>query len=470
MKNTNTIVIISSVLVVAAIAGVITFSPARSTGMSTAAPVVNVDLTRAELELATINKNLDSIFLSIKKLDILGEATQEELATLKEISNKLEVQNSQPTQTTDGWSSFEKNIKQKSIAQARAELELANIKQDFEAMFIAIRKLESLGVASSDELAKLGKVVKVIKLTTSLEQAKADHNHEAVVQNAGKILDIFPTHADTRRALKESGLIFFYLSQGIEEIKKIPGYTDKYKVAEDASYKATLIAMKKRNDDTSRSINLAQGFFNKASKLDPFFVDSLEIMNNIESLKTIRGNAIAQFLCGEYDDIYEIMETRGVESVNTFRRAIVDWKREPFDGDNSAWSLVEDDNKRIARISGEYTRILLAMVNATKDYKTEDNEELLALTERLIKDLPTLNRELLNTKGNSLTGWRTSFRAAQNRWANSNSDYNAASGNISTDKDNMINAVKAWASLNLFKSPGKTKPVLEKHKEVIRDL
>lgn len=470
MKNTNTIVIISSVLVVAVIAGVITFSPAKSTGMSTAAPVVNVDLTRAELELATINKNLDSIFLSIKKLDILGEATQEELATLKEISNKLEVQNSQPTQTTDGWSSFEKNIKQKSIAQARAELELANIKQDFEAMFIAIRKLESLGVASSDELAKLAKVVKAIELTTSLERAKADHNHEAVVQNAGEILDIFPAHADTRRALKESGLIFFYLSQGIEEIKNIPGYADKYKVAEDASYKDTLTAMKKRNDDTSRSINLAQGFFNKASKLDPYFVDSLEIQENIESLKTIRGNAIANFLCREYDDIYRMMDKRGVESINIFRRAIVDWEQKPFEGSNSAWSLVEDGNESTARITNGFAAILLSMVNATKDYKTPDNTELLALTERLIKDLPKLNRELLNTKGNSLNGWQTSFRAAQKRYSDSNSDYVAAIGNISTGKDNMINAVKAWASLNLFKSPGETKPILEKHKEVIRDL
>ena len=457
-------------LVVAAIAGVITFSPTKSTGMSTAAPVVNVDLTRAELELATINKNFDSIFLSIKKLDILGEATQEELNTLKKISEQLAKQNSRPTQTTKGWSSFEKNDKQKSIARARAQLELANIKQDFEAMFIAIRGLESLGVATSGELAKLDKVVKAIKLSTSLEQAKADHDHEAVVQNAGKILDIFPTHADTRRALKESGLIFFYLSQGIGEIQKLPSYAEKYKVAEDDSYKDTLISMKLHNDDASRSINLAQDYFEKAAKLDPYFVDSLEIRGNIQSLKTIRGNSIAKFLCGEYDDIYEIMETRGVTSVNLFRRAIVDFDREPFDGDNSAWSLVKDGNMNASKVTSEYTMILLAMVNATKDYKTTDNEELLALTERLIKDLPNLSRELLNTKGDSLKGWQTSFRAAQKRWSNSNFDYKAAMGNVSTDEDNMINAIKAWNSLNLFKSPGKTKPILEKHKEVIRDL
>ena len=496
MKNSTALFILIPVIILSSFASALL----ESTKTNPKQPSINIDNARAELELAKANKNLDSLYLSLKKLESLGQATKDELKILEQISGEFKVRTELAKSAIQSQDEFNKEsiklaqlssekstkIEEKlellanelrtlgsteiAVAATRAKLDVSVIKHDFENMFLSIRALDSLKAAGDEDLLMLAKATKALDLESKLLQAQADHDHEVVVHSADNLLKIFPEHTLSLRALKESGLIFFYLKSGSEQMALLNKITATHKISEDASGIEKLAALKVKADKESEAINKAQEFFEKASALDPFYVESLDITKNLESLKTVKGNILSKELCYWYDDVYDYVETKAVPAVNTFAKAIEDWDRSPYEGSNSAWSLVEDSVKSTKEVSTGYTTRLLGLVNITKDYKTEDNQELLTLTRELIRDLDLLTEQLLNTKGNSLTGWKASFREAQAKYNQSNADYTAALGNETRGQENFLNAVKALTSFELFEEPEQTEGILENRKEIIREL
>ena len=102
---------------------------------------------------------------------------------------------------------------QKQIAEIKAKLDLARVKVDLDQMYLRLSQLKSISPASDEFNQEFEKVQTAIPLLQKIRLAKADHDHEEVVNDSAQFLELLRDQPEARQALKESGLIFSYLQE-----------------------------------------------------------------------------------------------------------------------------------------------------------------------------------------------------------------------------------------------------------------
>lgn len=205
-----------------------------------------------------------------------------------------------------------------AIAGAKAKLELSTQKSDLDAMFLALKELQALGNNSPKISEQLTRVQTAIPLLQKIRLFQSEHNHEEVVKAAGKFLEYFPDHPEARRALKESGLIFAYLQEGLNSLSSC---------FEQDNLDKTQLVQKKTNEgkdenDFSRiffQLSKAEKLVTEAKKLDPQFERALEVDRVISDTKNTIGylvsyslitmdGVIATGYAGLFDAVYSLMQ------------------------------------------------------------------------------------------------------------------------------------------------------------------
>lgn len=95
------------------------------------------------------------------------------------------------------------------IRTERTKFELAKMKQDLDQMFISLKNLDEFG----DKNAKndLLVVLNAIKERELMLTAQSDHDHEAALAAADKLITFSPGNKDAIKAIRESGQIFWLL-------------------------------------------------------------------------------------------------------------------------------------------------------------------------------------------------------------------------------------------------------------------
>jgi hypothetical protein len=74
---------------------------------------------------------------------------------------------------------------------------------------------------SGDELTLKAKCDKAVPLVSAMNTVKAEHRHEKVIELAAAILEDFPDHYDSKKTIRESGLILQHTEKGVEILNNI---------------------------------------------------------------------------------------------------------------------------------------------------------------------------------------------------------------------------------------------------------
>ncbi len=163
--------------------------------------------------------------------------------------------------------------------QAQSELQLAELKSDVEAMYQPLKILVMLRVPSAD--TKLLEITDAIKLHEEMLRAVADHDHESAVNAAASLLKLFPQDKDAIRTLRESGQIFYLLTEARQIVTVALNSKEPIKNSfRDVS--AFQSAQKNWKEKRFHDVNKALELTNAAVKLDPRFETAINLSENLE--------------------------------------------------------------------------------------------------------------------------------------------------------------------------------------------
>lgn len=107
----------------------------------------------------------------------------------------------------------------KEIRDQRAELELAELKGDLDAIYLSLSKLSKAG--DKESINRLPDISEAIKLREKMELALSDHDHENALLFASQLLEKAPINKKAKRVVRESGQIFYLLLSAKGLLEKI---------------------------------------------------------------------------------------------------------------------------------------------------------------------------------------------------------------------------------------------------------
>jgi hypothetical protein len=391
----------------------------------------------------------------------------------------------------------------KEIQNARAKLELAKKKIDLDQMYLVLTELKNLGDTDQKIADELKKVEEGIPLLEKIKLNKSDHQHEEIVKAANKFLEYYPDHIEARKALKESGLIFYYLQESINllnrnfeyEIKTID-YSDYNEVRqalrksglifvylhdsinllnfeyESNNPKAHLIKTspdEKENKikiDYSKiihNINKAEQYIIEAKKLDPYFDKALSIEKSIHDTKNTIGILLsddvvtwAEIKINSYLEFFSIVSD-GFESVIKSRYSSISvyW--------NGMSPMLQDFKKTDTPLLDELNKL-----SSYLDYYKESEISSLAMTVKEINiTLNTLIEAVVYPKG-SVVDYRKDVRTIESKIDDLIAKYRASSPNSDATAENIKGFAKTLHDYQLFITPEETKNILEQRKNMIQ--
>ena len=103
-----------------------------------------------------------------------------------------------------------------AINQSQAALELAEMKGDLDGMYLALRRLDELGVR--DATTRLPGIKMAVEFRERMLRAVADRDHEQALLAANALLDQIPDDKDALKIMRTSGHIFWYLQKAADEL------------------------------------------------------------------------------------------------------------------------------------------------------------------------------------------------------------------------------------------------------------
>jgi len=229
-----------------------------------------------------------------KEKEIEAAKAQLELAKQKEFEAtkaQLEVAKEQEVQAIKAQLEI---AKQKELEAVKAQLELARAKSSLDEMFLALKALQALGDKSETTASEVDNARTGVELLQKTRIAKGEHRHEDVVQHAAEVLELFPTHPEARKEMKESGLIFRYLQLALEHenacfVGDQTGGVQLVKLTKEKSEK-------EGTDFTTIAFNLkkANDFVDEAIKLDAQYDAALGLKHSVRQMQNTMGYLIAQ--------------------------------------------------------------------------------------------------------------------------------------------------------------------------------
>jgi hypothetical protein len=386
------------------------------------------------------------------------------------------------------------------------DLDLAREKSDIDQTYLGLKRMENVSFLSPVEKSELAKSSQALQDLQALRNDQANHDHEAVVLDADRILSTFPKNVEARRAFRESGLIFSYLEQAVQELKAISLSTKKV-TALTSSLSDQLGSMNGNPSQTEAIIKLVDGligfsaeemepiraglltltktravvanfdhqvamladadkFLASALQLDPQYSESLAMKNMVTSLQNFMLGVLAEKLTAADATACSAAESEAVDMFNS-----VNWRLKLDSNTLSPWDLYVEHSGGI-----KFPQLERAFDNALSDndqwvatlrrLRNSGNGEYVDAAGQFIQQTPAIIRGLISPSG-TWANYSAAIRTAQSQELDLTSKITAAKSEFSTEFERASINTAALEQFDYLKRPERTKPILQKRKELL---
>jgi hypothetical protein len=339
-----------------------------------------------------------------------------------------------------------------------SELELARQKSDVDGLFLVLGKIERSSFLSPEEAELRAKCGQALQEIQALRSHLANHDHEAVVQSADRILELFPNNVEARKALSESGLIFAYLEGATEALSGIIGAGNA-----DAGVAAT--KTKENLPEKISKLAAADKYLSEALKLDPQYTHSIAIQASVNAAQAVLAVALADALVPVASTVMDQAETISVKTfnfVNTLGRSPTYPK--------SYWEIYNEKFKEISGGLLKKQRELIAaqanQIAILKQLRNRDNADFVDQTVRLLESAEKVVTGFLEPNG-KWSDYSAAITSSQALMKEVRFKYTASQKTFETVAAKSVDSLRAVFTIPYFRDASRTKPILQKRNELI---
>jgi DNA-directed RNA polymerase subunit RPC12/RpoP len=347
-----------------------------------------------------------------------------------------------------------------AVAAARAKLELATQKSDLDSMFLALKELQALGEDSTEIADRLARVQAAIPLLQKVRVHQSDHDHEEVVKAAGALLEYFPEHAEARRALKESGLIFAFLQ---EAIYALDGCFEKAPEG-----KPQLISKRENEkhetdyDKVFYNLDKAERAAEEAKKRDPLFPKAIGIQKLVSDTK----DTLAIRLCWLMISTSADSADREIKFYDTLYRGLEDSLYSRYSTPQDFWRSVSGNVRRYREAEAEVHKEISKISALLAGYKSGVALEYVQTSRDIALKSAALLSAVTEPMGN-MNDYKASVNRIYEDLTGLFQKYKASAPNPNSVVESLVGAATAVSTYQLFRTPDETQPILDKHKTLI---
>jgi hypothetical protein len=465
--------------------------PASDSGASSQR---EINSARAEYELAQKNGDMNAAFLALRRLVDLNKGDSQAQADLKKIESAIvalneikslalkkdgeavmlkaeaflrDYPNNLEVQSLVASARKDLDDKRKAIQDLERKLATAERNFDFPTGIQTLMEMKSVGGLSAVQAEKLKMFEETSDLLTKMRALRGDRNHEEVVKVADKLLVNFPEFPEARQALRESGLIYLYLEQALV---RVAGSLS----ADMKSLRTVKSGDQEQVDLAGIAVNLKQAdeFVEKATKLDPYFVQSLELQKRIKNAKTTLSYIIASDVSTRINNVLGAADDFFVKGWNALKgvldanqKAQYSWQmRDQWEFWNANYE------KQAVELNGLVQFILdsdATKVSLLADLKTEDTERLIAAVQKLAAQAPVLAGKYLQAGGHSVKSYGEAGGQARNEKGELINAVKATMPSSTRFADEFVTFIGLFSRYELYKNPDVVKPILKARKDLI---
>lgn len=355
--------------------------------------------------------------------------------------------------------------------QTQPEIDLATTTSDVDKLFVLLQRQRDSGLFSPEQSSLLDRAASALKDLHRMRTAKADHDHETVVEASDKVLERFPAHPEARRAFQESGLLFCHLQTAINHLQLLS--PAQFQTIHTANF--TLATM---GSDVPKSLEaianmgsslaVAERSLSAAIALDPNFTKCIGIRRvtlAAQDALAIRACALLLQIASGTIDFAETGAVATYNLVNTeFRKPYVR---------SSPWEIFRDSgaSERMTTLFGtceSLARIVSDKSTFLRQLRNETNKELVDATTQYIASASQIVRLLLNTNGISWSDYSDNITKAQTYWSQIHETVRTSQAASESVFDSALKMLGGMASFDCYDKPI-TKPLLEKRKHLLTD-
>jgi len=352
--------------------------------------------------------------------------------------------------------------KQKEIAAAQAQYDLARAKGSLEETFLALKTLQTLG-SGADASTEIERTRHAIELLSSLRIAKGEHRHEDVVKLASDLLDLFPDQAEARKDLKESGLIFRYLESALSHQQKCLGPNQAGKM--------TLITLKAQGEEKATldltgiafHVQKAREFTDEAIKLDPQYEEALSVKKSIRQME----NTVAYLVSHSIFNTVDAVRPRLALTFEMFHSGMVDAAKSRYDSPTDYWKRMGPSREQLEASFSQLTTNMDTRASFLSQLDAADVQSVKGTAIRAVTLIKQLQRAVFSPRGN-LGDYKSDYLAVDTGFSKTIAEFSTAAPNVDAVLSDFSGFATTLVSYKLFKQPERTRSILQKHEALLR--
>lgn len=328
-------------------------------------------------------------------------------------------------------------------------------------MFLALKELQALGAPIVTFKIQLSRVQTAIPLFQSMILHQSDHNHENVVKSAGKLLEHFPNHPEGRRALKESGLIFLHLAEGLLALNSC--------FVQDASGKPSIIKASsegnERSTDYSRVLILlqrAEKSVAEAKKLDPLFDKAIQLERTIRDT----SNSLGYLVCLNLVSFETQLINLYLEMFNSLNSVLQSSISSRYSSPSSMWKIMQPN---VAAVNGAAKRSLEQVDGLSSQlvlFKGQSEPDAISVAIEIHEKAVQI-REAITDPAGSVIDYGRDVSGKTSEFKSLLRKFNSALPTSEQLQETLAGFGTAASTFQLFKTPADTRPYLNRHKAMI---
>lgn len=453
-----------------------------------------INSARAEYELAQKNGDLNAAFLALRRLVDLDKGNSQAQADLKKVESaiaalneikslalkkdgeavmrKAEVflrdyPNNLEVQALIASAKKDLDDKRKAVQDLERKLATSERNFDFPAGIQTLMEMKSVAGLSVVQAEKLRTFEEASDLLTKMRALRGDRNHEEVVKVADRLLAKFPEFPEARQALRESGLIYVYLEQALA---KVGG-----SLSADMKRLRTVKAGDQEQVDLAGiAVNLKQAdeLVEKATKLDPYFAQSLELQKRIKNAKTTLSYMIANDVYSRIQQLLGAADTFHVGAWNDLKTVAEENQKAQYSWQiRKIWDFWNANYEKKAQELHALITVLIdndaAKVSLLADLKTDDTERLIAGIQKLAAQAPVISAAYTQTGGHTYKSFGDSGKKAREEKDALLNAVKAVMPSTTRFADEFITFIGLFSRHELYKNPDVVKPILKARKDLI---
>jgi tetratricopeptide (TPR) repeat protein len=345
------------------------------------------------------------------------------------------------------------------ILQARTQLDLAKTKTDIDGIFVAASNLIQLGDTDPALPAALEKVKKSLSLYELIRVSQSEGTHEKTIQLADEFLEYFPNHIDVRKAMRESGQIFKYLNESLNEFQSC------FRQSADGGF--LYVSIKNAEyfqidyNVVSQRLWNARQSVEDALRRDPNFDTALNLRRLIVNAQIALSSALTQ-------EIFTIINRHRPAVENTFKAVHAEMQKSihsRFGSPQKVWKRFQSNMTTLEAIHQEEIVDLNRLASLLPRLENEANESLIVSARNAVMIYDQYVNTVIYPRS-SLMEYGNDYRSIASKWSEIDVWYQGIESNLNNLKDNITQIASLAMEFCLYKNE-QTPHIIQKRLEII---